>query len=428
MPKRLLNVAREYVRPCYLRWLYFPLFPERRPRQFQDCWRFPVQDPAAMPRTRLPDIVFYPMTDWHARLQRSQHLARAFARLGHRCIYLNPNLGRQFEQTFGRSPRLLRLEENVYEFHVRLPREPVFHHRLLHPEETRSLSSAMDGLLRSMGSTSALQIVSLPVWFETARATGHTIIYDCHDHLGGFANMAREIVDAEEAAIQGSDLALFSSQNLLDRFGAPEHGLLSRNAVDFAHFQTGKRLEGAPLTAGYVGALERWFDIAALREAARLNPQCRFLLAGRIDYPTIRELDALPNVEFLGEVPYAQLPELFERFHIGLIPFQTDELTRATNPIKLYEYFSCGLPVASARLPEVEAFSDLVYPASTPAEFAAAVQSALQESDPAKRARRIEIAKRESWTARAVAIIAALNRSTPRKPSAFHPPRPHSPR
>src|SRR5271166_3308426 len=95
---------KEAVRPYYLRWLYFPLRPRRRPQAFQDCWRYPYRRIA--PDTRLPppasgapDLIFYPMTDWHNRVQRTQHLVRAFAALGFRCIYLNPHLGREFETT-----------------------------------------------------------------------------------------------------------------------------------------------------------------------------------------------------------------------------------------------------------------------------------------------------------------------------------------
>ena len=79
-----LRSVKEAVRPFYLRWLYFPLFRGSRPAHFQDCWTYPVDElnPAAgVP----PELLFLPMTDWHTRIQRTQHLARTFAAAGHRC-------------------------------------------------------------------------------------------------------------------------------------------------------------------------------------------------------------------------------------------------------------------------------------------------------------------------------------------------------
>jgi hypothetical protein len=89
------------------------------------------------------------------------------------------------------------------------------------------------------------------------------------------------------------------------------------------------------------------------------------------------------------------------QFRIALIPFRLEPLTLMTNPIKLYEYFSLGLPVVSAPLPEAQAMAELVYIADSPVTFAQQVAEALREQDCARRGRRKEIARNESWTARA---------------------------
>ena len=420
MWKQDIEGIKEVIRPYYLRWIYYRLFPHRHPDYLVGCWNYPFEklrgrSPLDVPASHLPDLLFFPMCDWHGRMQRSQHLAMAFARLGHRCIYVNPHFGRQFDSPplLDRAPRISRLAKNVFELHVRLPREPVFHHRMLRRKEERLIQAAVQNLLDSIGTGRAVQILSLPIWQGVVRALresdGFPIVYDCHDLLSGFTNVSGDIIAAEAAILRESDLVLFSSQDLLERHELPQKKrLLVRNAVEPGHFQT----EGGALTlqqaAGYVGALQTWFDVDAVEEAARVNPLCRIILVGRVENPDVLRLRHLPNVEFTGEVPYAELPKLFAQFRVGLIPFLLNGLTVATNPIKLYEYFSCGMPVVSARLPEVEAFGDLVYLASTPAEFAAQVRRALEEDDPARRARRMEVAKEHTWTARASAIAAAL--------------------
>jgi glycosyltransferase involved in cell wall biosynthesis len=248
---------------------------------------------------------------------------------------------------------------------------------------------------------------------------GFPIVYDCHDLLSGFRNIASELIDAEAELLETADLVLFSSQGLMDRYPQVKRGLLVRNAVS-AGFQAAAREPAVPLVAGYVGALDSWFDVEAVEQAARLHPECRFLIAGRIEFEPIRRLGALPNVELTGEIPYRRVPELLAGFRIALIPFRINPLTLMTNPIKLYEYFSGGLPVVSTPLPEAEAMGELVYLGDSPGEFARQVGRALEEDDPSRRDRRREIARQESWEARARAIREefgrlGLHRSSPRR-------------
>jgi hypothetical protein len=347
------------------------------------------------------------MTDWHARIQRTQHLARAFASLGFRSISINPHLGREFESTplFDPSHRLARLEDNVYELHIRLPREPVFHDRLLTAGEEEIIAEAI-GRVLPKDRRPVIQILSFPLWLGVARRfrdeAAFPIVYDCHDLLSGFQNISADVLAAEADLLETADLVLFSSQGLMDRYSAVKRGMLVRNAVSAAQFPAAAVSKPAePLVAGYVGALDSWFDVEAIEQSAALHPQCRFILAGRIEFDPIQRLRALPNVELTGEIPYSRVPELLARFRIALIPFRLNPLTLMTNPIKLYEYFSCGLPVVSTPLPEAQAMGDLVYVGANPADFALQVGRALEEDDPGKRARRREIALRESWTARA---------------------------
>jgi len=416
----LLGRLKEAVRPYYLRWLYFPLRPQQRPHEFRDCWRYPFQklsDSARLPASpsNLPDLLFYPMTDWHARIQRTQHLVRAFAGLGYRSIFINPHLGREFETTplFDQEHRLAQLEPNVFELHIRLPSEPVFHDRLLTSEEEDILVEAVRRILPNTGNPGkVIQILSFPLWLGVAqrfrKEAAFPMVYDCHDLLSGFANMSGDLITAEADLLRAADLVIFSSQGLVDRYREGlKQWLLVRNAVTAAQFQVGGAVrQTGPPVVGYIGALDSWFDIEAVEQAAALHPECRFVVAGRIEFEPIKRLKSLPNVELTGEIPYSRVPELLAQFRVALIPFRVNPLTLMTNPIKLYEYFSCGLPVVSTPLPEAQTMGDLVYFGATPTDFAQQVGRALLEDDPSRPVRRREIALRESWTARALDIHA----------------------
>jgi O-antigen biosynthesis protein len=122
----------------------------------------------------------------------------------------------------------------------------------------------------------------------------------------------------------------------------------------------------------------------------------------------ILRLSRLPNILFAGEVPHSELHKYMAMFRTALIPFLRNNLTIGTNPIKLYEYFSYGLPVVSTRLPEMELFGNLVYLYSNAAQFVQQLEKAVSENDSALRENRIRVAHQESWSARVDQLIAAL--------------------
>jgi glycosyltransferase involved in cell wall biosynthesis len=364
----------------------------------------------------LPDVLFLPASDWHTRIQRTQHLATQLAQQGHRCFYLNPHLGREFSSPYLTSPRRLisRLLPRVFELHVHLSREPVYHHRRLNKAEIVNVFSAIEKMLKEAGSRSPVVIVSLPLWNEVAqllkRRCGCRVIYDCHDLLAGFRNMSHDMLEAESDLFALSDFVLFSARWLMDSKNS-EHrevrgkSMLLRNAVraqdfDFIHRhdRVGRR------TVGYAGSLDFWFDVDIIRSAAERHPEWNFMLFGRVESSEIYELRKLANVRLMGEVPYSTLRYHFASIDVCVIPFRISPLTLATNPLKLYEYFACGHPVVSSPLPEVQEYGELVYFASDPEEFIAQLEEAMEEDNPRAAVERRLVAERESWTARCVSL------------------------
>ena len=421
-----LRALKEVLRPYYLRWLYFPLRPQQRPEFFQQCWLHPSWQLDSIAAIRSlykggenPSFLFLPMSDWHARIQRTQHLALSLVELGHWCFCLNPHLGRQFRKIYAqdRRHRISFLKPRLAELHLRLPREPVYHQRMLTGAENKILISALMTVVSSQRKAPLVQVVSLPTWLEIAKELKAEfqcpVVYDCQDLLEGFRNLDGEIVSAEKELVKICDLAFFSSEQLLKRKlkEFPElngRSVLLRNAADPDHFSQSirdRRPRPAPLEEprliGYVGALDDWFDIQCVSRAAARHPTWTFRLIGRIEFSEITRLRQFSNVEFCGEIPYAHLPEFLTEFDVAMIPFRRTDLTIATNPIKLYEYFSCGLPVVSTRLPEVERFDELVYIADNPVDFTSQLEKAAMENSAELASRRREVALRENWKARA---------------------------
>lgn len=363
-------------------------------------------------------FLFFPLVDWHTRIQRSQHLARALADLGHLCIYVNPHLGLQYAspRLFSPDARLSALRPGLFELHVHLPAEHAIDSRCLMDSEAELIVDVVESLVQELGIRDAVQMVSLPSWLAVAKALrdrrGFSMVYDCHDYLSGFERLARSIVDAEAPLFEECDHVLFSAQYLMDVSlrqapSAAAKAILLRNAnrpEDFRSARRTKRVAPRP-RVGYAGSLDHWFDVDLLAQAADARPDVDFILAGRIEDNRIRHLRRCPNVSFTGEIPYSSVPDFLQSCAAGMIPFRRSPLTLATNPIKLYEYFSAGLPVVSTRLPEVELYEDLVYIADNAEQFAAGVSDAVDETCPWARELRLATAEVESWENRARTLV-----------------------
>ena len=406
-----MSVVRELLRPWYLRWLYFKIWPKRRPPGFQACWGF-----GEAQATR-GDYVFLPMADWHGPLQRTQQLAMALARLGRACVYVNPHLGREFPQPFAFSRRLVALAvaPGVTELHVHLPLEPVFHHRRLHANEERRVAEAVASSMRRGG----VVISCFPLWNGVAqrlRELGQArVVYDCHDWLAGFGNVAEALLERELEGMRAADVVVFSSPVLAERWDVSDP-LVIRNAGDPEHFRLipWRAARERPVI-GYAGALNHWFDSEAVAIAAGLRPEWQFQLMGPIDTADVSQLQRLSNVHLRGAVPYAELPDRLAECDVVLIPFKLSPLIEAVNPVKLYEYLACGLPVVSARLPEVVTFADHLYTYGTSAEMTGAIERALREDSQARREARRARVLGETWDARARQLEASLARTGTRQ-------------
>src|SRR6185436_19659582 len=217
------------------------------------CWnkphfRLPANlDELLTPEDNRADLLFLPMTDWHSRIQRTQHLAMGFGSLGTRCYYLNPHLGREFPGPYSRwnDVRVGTVARNALEIHVHLPREPVYHHRLLTEGETDRLFSAVARLVKAGGGRKTIQLVSFPLWAPLAerlkREFGFPVVYDCHDLLSGFRDIASDIVAAEPALLDNADLVCFTSEWLFteavrDRPALRDKSLVVRNGVNLEDY------------------------------------------------------------------------------------------------------------------------------------------------------------------------------------------------
>ena len=183
------------------------------------------------------------------------------------------------------------------------------------------------------------------------------------------------------------------------------------NGVRFDFFQTASReMPGLyrqinrPIIV-YVGAMEDWFDFGLVNEAARALPNFSFVMIGDARHA---RFEALPNIHCVGPVSHAALPAWLWNADVGIIPFDVKNhaaLVNSINPLKLYEYMACGLPVVSVDWEELRHITSPARLTRDTGDFIAALREAAQ---PQRRQAFVDYAAGQDWGARADAIIAAL--------------------
>jgi glycosyltransferase involved in cell wall biosynthesis len=96
---------------------------------------------------------------------------------------------------------------------------------------------------------------------------------------------------------------------------------------------------------------------------------------------------------------------------VALIPFLDNSHTRASLPLKLWEYLAAGLAVVATDLPNFRSLAEerLIRTARDPQGFADAVGEALGDP-PEQRADRLARARHHDWRGRMETLCASVGR------------------
>ncbi|KOR89611.1 glycosyltransferase [Paenibacillus solani] len=368
------------------------------------------------------DIMRFPVIDWQFRWQRPQQLSEQFALQGHRVFYVSPviigiGVEEASREQISRQIKVTNIDRNIWMVTLCAKRPLNLYQDQMDHWDIQYLLWSVEHVREKFGLTQLVSIVDLPFWTPLVDAMDqHQIIYDCMDHHAGFTTNDKTMLLEEEQLLQRAGLVVTTSQHLFD-WAAPYNPstVLIRNAADTLHFSNPPN-DAPPELAdihqpiiGYYGAISDWFDIQLIETLAKNRPDWAFVLIGHTFGCDTSSVEKLNNVWLLGEKPYHELPAYLHRFHVALIPFVKNELTQATNPVKLYEYLAAGKPVVSTELPEVKAVApNLVKIAGTPVQFEEAIEAALLESDDHIIEQRQQFAKLNNWNRRYEALHADI--------------------
>jgi glycosyltransferase involved in cell wall biosynthesis len=221
--------------------------------------------------------------------------------------------------------------------------------------------------------------MTAPVFLNQFGVTG--VVYDCMDELANFRFAPPDIAEREAALLAAADVVFTGGYQLFRAKSARHENVHFYGCgVDCEHYSkallpdTEVAADVADLPRpvfGYFGVIDERLDYELIDHLAQSHPQGSVVMVGPTAKVDPATLPQTPNIHWLGQRAYADLPALVKGFDVCLMPFALNEATKFINPTKTLEYMAAGKPIVSTAVPDVvRNFTPIVHIARNSAEFA----------------------------------------------------------
>ena len=236
-----------------------------------------------------------------------------------------------------------------------------------------------------------------PMAVRLARALGPvSLIYDCMDELSAFRHAPKELVEREAELLQHAD-HVFTGGPSLYRMKQALHPSVHcfPSSVDAGHFAMARHVSDAPDQAalprprlGFFGVVDERMDLEILDALASRRPEWQIVMVGPIVKIDPATLPQYPNLHYVGQRGYDDLPGYLAGWDVCLMPFALNEATRFISPTKVLEYMAADRPIVSTPIADVaEPYGDIVYLGHGATRFVAACDRAFAASDAGRKRR-----------------------------------------
>lgn len=208
---------------------------------------------------------------------------------------------------------------------------------------------------------------------QSARPRLRMLVYDCMDDFHSIKDDPESIgmQRQEQYLLKIADLVFTAGPSLYEARKARHPRIhCFPCGIDMAHFgraldsatQTPAALEQIPHPRlGYFGALDDRIDWPLVLAVAERRPDWHWVFIGPKG-PAMRDpLPLAPNIHYLGQQPYQDLPAYLKGFDLCTMPFAHNALTQFISPTKTLEYLAGSKQVVSSSVRDVvERYSDIV--------------------------------------------------------------------
>ncbi|HET6386841.1 MAG TPA: glycosyltransferase [Armatimonadota bacterium] len=234
------------------------------------------------------------------------------------------------------------------------------------------------------------------------------IVYDCMDELALFKNPPPGIVEREQELLDCANVVFTGGRSLyLGKVERHANVHMFASGVEVDHF--GEACLPETLVPDdiasinrprftYTGVIDERLDLELIGAVARERPDWSFVMIGPVVKIEESALPHAPNIHYLGQKPYAKLPQYLKGSDVAIMPFALNDATRFISPTKTLEYMAARRPVVSTPIADVVAYYNrIVWVASGGASaFVSACEAALHP-DAARLDEGVAVARGQTW-------------------------------
>ncbi len=371
------------------------------------------------------EIIHVGVNRWDSMIQREQHLILGLSR-PYRILFVDPPLSfltLSLERMKGRKrtfrSRLRWVNDQLVVYTP--PAYPPFSQKIsrIHRWNMRLLASQVKTLIRKLSFRNYILGISWPLSVGILRELRpRWSYYDCSDDYPTYPGLKadkKKLLHSEEELLRSVDLVFCSAQGLREAKAVHNRNcFFIPNGVDPSFLLNGHGDEEVPSDMksipkpilGYMGTLGEWLDFDALIQLARAKPEWSIVLIGPLASGCFSSvLAGIPNLHWLGEKGYGELPRYLRLFDVCLIPFRVNAFTEKIYPTKFHQYLGAGKPVVSSDLPDLKTFSPWAMFYHSPAEMEKRIDEALRDDSREKALERRRIAGENTWDQRVASIV-----------------------
>lgn len=213
------------------------------------------------------------------------------------------------------------------------------------------------------------------------------LLYDCMDNYENFTSKQsrkKKIRIKEKECLERAEVVLATSDWLCERIKAFKEDcnpVLVRNAYDGKMIYPIKPvMKRKEYKIGFIGAIAQWVDVdLMINSIGALDNICYHLVG-----PCNQRKEGYDRLIYEGSREHADLYDTIADYDCLVMPFLINELTKAVDPVKLYEYISFGKCIIASYYEEIERFSPFVYFYHNEEEYIELIRKLSEEGFPPK--------------------------------------------
>lgn len=319
---------------------------------------------------------------WDFVFQRPQHLMTQMARQKNAVVFWEEPL----EIGAGETPRLEVRRDATSGVSITTPHLP---EGLDVEEANAALTQLLDTMLHGVQGQLVLWYYTPMMLPFSRHLQAACVVYDCMDELANFRFAPPELLPLESELLVRADLVFTGGYSLYEAKRDRHAGIYPfPSSVERGHFAQARQAMNEPSDQaeipgprlGFYGVIDERMDLALLEAVADARPEWSLIMVGPVVKIDENELPRRPNIHYLGNKDYADLPSYLSGWDVALMPFAINESTRFISPTKTPEYLAAGRPVVSTPIVDVvRHYGELaaVAVATTADEFVAACDNAV---------------------------------------------------